>query len=307
MNYKSHQKSVIAEFNQRPETIFLQNLLDIRASGTEQFVPDRYTHMIQSPTARDLHYNLTRMLLQYPLLPASADLSSDMKVIIGLMKESAPYSDQFDNYHLIKADTSFWPVTLALNRGASALYCWEHNLYRMALNDYLVGLQDVLMQCQDLVPTIKQGLMYIPSLCYLLLPLRFWLGGAGNEIYGHGTIFYDYIEANYPMINYYLFKSGDVSPSIRINPFIIEHTVNGYVKIKNDLERNIVHDPFTLVDPSYEEGSYPIYWWFPKPLATKLDQLVRESKVSKELKVVKDVLENEEFSSPPSPALTEGD
>lgn len=337
MDYLSHQKSIIAEFNQLPETIFLQSLLDIRASGTEVFVPDRYTHLVQSPTTRELHYNLTRMLLEHPLLPASADLSVEMKEIIGLMKETAPYSDQFDNYHLIKADTSFWPVTLALNRGASGLYQWEHNLYRLALNDYLIGLQNVLMQCQTVIPTVKEGFMYIPSLCYLLLPLRFWLGGTGNDIYGHETIFYDYIAANYPMINFYLFKGGDVSPSIRINPFIVEHTINGYTKIKNDLERNIVHDPCTLVDSSYKEGSYSIYWWFPKPLATKLDQLVRESKVAKEiniisitrdedelpvaaeLPVVEDVIENTDFSSSPimvsneglfeplSPALTEGD
>jgi hypothetical protein len=84
MNHLSHQKNIIADFNQLPETIFLQNLLDIRASGTEVFVPDRYTHMVQSPTVPELHYNLTRMLLEYPLLPASADLTADMKEIIGL-------------------------------------------------------------------------------------------------------------------------------------------------------------------------------------------------------------------------------
>lgn len=161
----------------------------------------------------------------------------------------------------------------------------------------------------------------------LIPPPPFLVGGTGNDIYGHETIFYDYIEANYPMINFYLFKGGRVTLTIHINPFIVEHTINGYAKIKNDLERNIVHDPCTLVDSSYEEGSYPVYWRFPKPLATKLDKLVRESKVAKkiniisvvrdedelpvvaELPVVEDVIEisDENFLNPPSPALTEGD
>lgn len=279
MNYESHQKSIIADFNQLPETIFLQNMLDIRSSGTEVLVPDRYTHMIQTPTKRAPHYNLTRMLLEYPLLPASPDLTSPMRGLIEELDEQAPYSDEFDNYHLMKIDTSFWPVALALNRGASKLYRWEHNLYRVVLNEYLVKLQDVLMQCHDHVLTsVNKAFMYIPSLSYLLLPLRFWLGGDGSNIYGHETIFYNYIEANFPMIYFYLFRGGDVTLTMRINPFIVEYTINGYACIKNELERNIVHDPATPVPPSYKEGDYHIYWWFPKPLATMLGKLVIESK-----------------------------
>lgn len=338
-------RGIIADFNDHPITKFTRSLLDIRDSGTEVLVPEKYTPLVKSETARNPHYDLTRELLPYHLLPASSNLTPSMKECIGEIASYADYDDEFDNYNVMKADTSFWVAVLTLNRGASKLYYWEHTVYRAALNDYLTLLQDTLLQCTDVIHpgSFEKACQLLPSINYLFTPLRFWLGGAFSEIYGSETLFFNYMMANYPMIPYSLGLvdgSGKYKLVGRVNPFIIETQINEFFKINNELERNIVHDPYTPVDGSYM-GRYTIYWWFPKPLSTFLDLKVRESKsilapevvepiersaaepvelvqveVTKEVAppmVVTDEEEQEEqiededqVSGPPSPVLTEG-
>lgn len=279
------QKQKIVDFNHHPTTRFLQKLLDIRESGLWVTVPEMYRHHLEKPTARDPHYNLTRLLIHLPLLPPSPNLSKEMKTYIGEIKKESSGEPFGKEEKKIQVDTSFWPIALNPNRGASGIYTWEHIFYREVLNDYLVNLDSLFIQCDLLLKNFETALELIPSLHYFTVPIRFWLGGKEFEIYASETILIDYIKTSHPNLFNHLF--GDDPGVVKcVNPVVIEDSFGAYFKIADEEERKIIHDPTHPVDPSYlddeedeEVGGYSIFWWFPDSLSIHLDDIVKESKV----------------------------
>lgn len=293
------QKQRITDFNHHPNTRLLQKLLDIRESGMRIQVPERYQHFLGRPTPRSPHYALTRKLIRMHLLPPSPNLTDEMRRMMDhISSDKLEYRGEI--YTHIQADTSFWPVALNPNRGASGLYTWEHIFYRDCLNDYLLGLQSLFLHCDLFMKDFESAVDYIPSLQFFTVPVRFWLGGSppdadGNpskdptsEIYGSETILIDYIKTSFSTLFEDLFHSVEDPYEIvkSINPHVIEDTFYSYVKINDEEERKMIHDPSHPLDESYdedeEEGTFSIYWWFPDSISDHLDQIVRDSKVTDE-------------------------
>lgn len=286
--YVDHRR-LISQFNEHPHTIFLQKLLDIRESGMDIFVPDQFQHYIRSPTTRDAHYKLTFELLEYPLLPPSSKLTETMKRQIKAIQDAEGPTLGEDDRRL-KADTSFWPLALNPNRGASKLYCWEHLLYREVMNDYLRRLESLVRICRESLTSFDEALDQIGSLHFFTPPIRFYLGEDG--IFASENILPDYISTSFPNLYRMLFSSSS-SPGDdemeedkeegfnivkAINPLVIEKEFPNYVKI-SDKEVEIIHDPEHVLDTSWtEEDGYSIFWWFPDSISEHLDALVINSK-----------------------------
>lgn len=284
---------LISQFNEHPNTIFLQKLLDIRESGMEVFVPQQFHHYIRSPTPKDAHYKLTFELLKYALLPPSTKLTETMKRHIKTIQDAEGPTLGEDDLRF-KADTSFWPLALDPNRGASKLYVWEHLLYREVMNDYLRRLESLVRICSESLPNFDKALEQIGSLHYLTPPVRFFLGEDG--IFASENIIPDYISTNFPNLYRMLFtahnREGEeveegegeeveeegLNFVKAINPLVVEKEYPNYVKISKK-ETDIIHNPGHVLDSSWtDEDGYSIYWWFPDSISRHLDMLVIDSK-----------------------------
>lgn len=280
------QKQKIINFNHHPTVKFMVKLLDIRESGLWVLVPDLYRPFLEKPTPREPHYNLTRLLIHLPLLPPSSNLSKEMKGYIDQIKKESASEPFGKEEKKLQIDSSFWPIALNPNRGASGIYTWEHLLYREVFNDYLLLLDSLMYECNLLIKNFGEALEIIPSLHFLTVPIRFYLG---DGIYASETILFDFIKTSHPNLYNRLFGSDTDDPGIVkcINPVIIEDSFGSYFKIADEEERKIIHDPTHPVDPSYmddeddeDDGGYSIYWWFPDSLSIHLDETVKESKIT---------------------------
>lgn len=282
----------ISDFNRDETTVFLKKLLDIRESGMEIMVPQKYREYLSQPTPRKPHYALTRRLIQYPLLPPSPFLSEEMKELAAQQRQAdADRQSRLDSVgqqNSLILDTSFWPVALSVNRGASCLYRWEHILYRTVLDDYLRNLEALFFECDLYLKNFENALKYISSLHFFTVPIRFWLGPDGEippGIYANESILMDYVQTSHPLLwDRMLDSQGDPRDFVNsINPQVIEEEIGNYVKIDDDQERKIVHDPDYEIDKSFDESNderYPIYWWFPDSISSFLDEVVRENKTT---------------------------
>ncbi len=291
--YTEHRR-LISQFNEHPNTVFLQKLLDIRECGMDIFVPKQFHHYLRSPTQREAHYKLTLELLEYTLLPPSCKLTETMKRQIKAIQEAEGAC--LDDDRRLKVDTSFWALALNPNRGSSKLYVWEHLLYREVMNDYLRRLESLVRICSESLPNFDKALEQIGSLHFFTPPVRFWLGEDG--IFASENILPDYISTSFPNLYRMLFTSSSSSEEEEkeeeeeddeeeeegfnivkaINPLVVEKEYPNYVKI-SDKEIDIIHNPEHVLDSSWtEEDGYSIYWWFPDSISEHLDALVIDSK-----------------------------
>ena len=58
---------LICSFNQHPNTIFLQKLLDFRECCQEVIVPKQFQHYLRSPTDLTAHLALTKELVEFSM------------------------------------------------------------------------------------------------------------------------------------------------------------------------------------------------------------------------------------------------
>jgi len=282
----TQQLKSISAFNNNDTTIFLRKLLDIRESGMRITVPPKWRENVFEPTKRETHYALTRLLIRFHLLPPSQKLTPEMKALTGEIKRCGP-GGVCELLH----DSSFWPIALSVNRGSSSIYTWEHFLYRDVLDEYLRGLQTLFFECDLYLKNFETALNYIPSLHYFTVPIRFWVGPRKegektfpSEIYGNESILMDYIQTAHPLL-WERFTGPDNSDEPRdyvntIHPDLIEEQIYTYVKIDDEQERKIIHDPAYDIDETFDDVEIPIYWWFPSAVNSFLDNAVRESKLS---------------------------
>lgn len=288
-NMASEQLKAISSFNNDENTVFLRKLLDIRESGMRIRVPQKWREQVFNATDRDSHYALTRKLIRFHLLPSSPRMTPAMKALASDLTRVGTGGGSE-----ILHDSSFWPVALAVNRGSSSIYTWEHMLYRDVLDEYLRGLQALFFECDLYLKNFETALKYIPSLHYFTVPIRFWIGPTKEgdkvfppEIYGNESILMDYVQTAHPLL-WERMLGADEKDDPRgyvntINPDLIEEQIYTYAKIDDEQERRIIHDTSYDLDECYDEDNedgYPIYWWFPASVNDFLDTAVRESKLS---------------------------